>query len=522
MENRNWLEIKGSPSAPYINNTLLPMASHAEQYFNPPRLHPSLPNYLWLEAGNNFGIFNDALPDVNHQSTTNHLVTLLNNAGILWKSYQEDIGGNVCPLTDNAQYAPKHNPMVYFDDVTSRNDPNSQYCIAHVRPYTELAADLQSSNVGRYNFITPNLCHDMHDCPTADGDTWLSEELPKILNSQVYKDGGAIFITWDEGEGSDGPIGMIVVSPLAKGGGYSNEIHYTHSSTLRTMEEIFGVTPLLGDAANATDLSDLFAAPIPTPTPSPSPTPTPTPTLSNVVVTSPVNENDTAALSGNISDLNAGDPLTLTVNWGDGSAPQTFNYAAGTTSFNEPHKYLDDKPKGTASDNYIINLTLNDKHGGTATAATTITVNNVAPSMVNLSLSANPIDENDTVTLNGSFTDPGTQDTHAVAISWGDGSPNTTLNLAAGILTFSTTHQYTKSGNFTIGITATDDDTGTGTASTGISVNTPAPSLQFSTANFRVDEGDGAAPITVTRTGDTTTAVSVDFDTSDGSASQKK
>jgi hypothetical protein len=51
---------------------------------------------------------------------------------------------------------------------------------------------------------------------------------------------------------------MIVLSPDAKGGGYSNTIHYTHSSTLRTVEEIFGVTPLLGDAANATDLSDLF------------------------------------------------------------------------------------------------------------------------------------------------------------------------------------------------------------------------------------------------------------------------
>jgi hypothetical protein len=51
---------------------------------------------------------------------------------------------------------------------------------------------------------------------------------------------------------------MIVLSPLAKGGGYSNSIHYTHSSTLSMIQEIFNVGPLLGDAANATDLSDLF------------------------------------------------------------------------------------------------------------------------------------------------------------------------------------------------------------------------------------------------------------------------
>ncbi len=51
---------------------------------------------------------------------------------------------------------------------------------------------------------------------------------------------------------------MIVLSPFGKGHGYQNSIHYTHGSTLRTMQEIFAVNPLLGDAANETDLSDLF------------------------------------------------------------------------------------------------------------------------------------------------------------------------------------------------------------------------------------------------------------------------
>ena len=56
MENHNWSEIKQNSSAPYIHQTLLPMASHAEQYYNPPGVHPSEPNYLWLEAGTNFGV----------------------------------------------------------------------------------------------------------------------------------------------------------------------------------------------------------------------------------------------------------------------------------------------------------------------------------------------------------------------------------------------------------------------------------------------------------------------------------
>jgi phospholipase C len=264
MENHNWSDIKNNPSAPYINNTLLPMASYAEQYFNPPGSHPSEPNYLWLEAGTNFGICNDANPDTNHQSTTLHLVTLLNDAHISWRSYQESISGTDCPLTRNGLYAPKHNPMIFFDDVTNTNDPNSSYCVTHIRPYTELVPDLQQNAQARYNFITPNLCNNMHDtcAPLNDsvkqGDTWLAQNLPAILNSQAYKNGGIVFITWDEGEGGDGPIGMIVLSPDAKGGGYSNTIRYTHSSTLRTLEEIFGVAPLLGDSVNATDLRDLF------------------------------------------------------------------------------------------------------------------------------------------------------------------------------------------------------------------------------------------------------------------------
>src|SRR6266699_5320531 len=77
MENHNWSQILGNKRAPYINS-LLPIASHAEQYFNPPGNHPSLPNYLWLEAGTNFGILNDNLPTrknghlLNGQTTTAH------------------------------------------------------------------------------------------------------------------------------------------------------------------------------------------------------------------------------------------------------------------------------------------------------------------------------------------------------------------------------------------------------------------------------------------------------------------
>jgi hypothetical protein len=264
LENESWAEVEGNSDAPYLNTTLLGMASRCEAYYNVANLHPSLPNYIWLEAGTNFGILDDNDPDLNHQNTTNHFVTQLKNAGISWKTYHEDIDGASIPLVDSNGYAVRHNPFVYFDDVTGTNNPADAYGIAHVRPYGELASDLQSNRVARYNFIKPNVCNDGHDScapfydPAKQIDAWLEAEVPKILNSDAYRNNGALFITWDESNSPDPRIGMIVLSPLARGNGYANNNYYTHSSTLRTFQEIFGVGPFLGDAANATDLSDLF------------------------------------------------------------------------------------------------------------------------------------------------------------------------------------------------------------------------------------------------------------------------
>lgn len=276
MENHNWTgddkSIENKKRAHYINDVLIPMASHAEQYYNPPGMHPSLPNYLWLEAGTNFGILHDGLPKKNGQDTTQHLVTLLGKAGVSWKAYLEDAKGGVCPLhnmgpvngSGNRSFAARHQPFSYFRDVTDGGDKHSANCIAHLRPFGDLARDLHRNTVARYNWITPNLCNDMHDnCDNGavrNGDEWLKEVVPMIMNSAAYQDGGALFITFDEANTGDGPIPMLVLSPFAKGHGYSNDLPYTHGSTLRTMEEIFGVTPLLGDAAGQQDLSDLFTA----------------------------------------------------------------------------------------------------------------------------------------------------------------------------------------------------------------------------------------------------------------------
>lgn len=266
MENHNWTgggsqSLRENAYAPYINETLVPMSSYARNYFNPPRMHPSLPNYLWLEAGTNFGILGGGGPYVNHQSTHEHLTALLEKKGITWRAYDERATGTDCSLRH------WHTPFVFFDDETNNNDPHSAKCIEHNRPFRELKRDLDEDRAARYNFIVPALCDSMHSAcghdragnAIAEGDRWLAKTVPEILNSSAYRRDGVLFILWDEGRGtSDGPIPLFVLSPLAKGNGYSNHIHYTHGSTLRTIQEIFGVRPLLRDAAKQRDLRDLF------------------------------------------------------------------------------------------------------------------------------------------------------------------------------------------------------------------------------------------------------------------------
>jgi hypothetical protein len=292
MENKNWAgddagasfgdpDLKNNPLAPYINDGLLKMSAHPEQYYNPPGNHPSQPNYLWLEAGTNFGVLNDTQPGQPQLFTKDHLTKLLENAGVSWRAYAEpDFGSPVfdtCPLNFSSLDV-NHLAPVYFNDVNDGLNVKSTECIEHVRPYYQLSTDLADHTTAQYNLITPNLCHDGHEgispCDSTEpedntlrSDTWLKQNVPMIMQSDAYKEGGAIFIIWDEAEDSgpysDGTIGFFLLSPFAKGGGktgYSNSIHYTHSSTLKTIQEIFGVRPFLGGAAaeKTADLSDLF------------------------------------------------------------------------------------------------------------------------------------------------------------------------------------------------------------------------------------------------------------------------
>jgi Ca2+-binding RTX toxin-like protein len=106
---------------------------------------------------------------------------------------------------------------------------------------------------------------------------------------------------------------------------------------------------------------------------------------------------------------------------------------------------------------------------------------NFAPVLTAVAV-ASPINENGTATLSGAFSDLDAGDTHQVVIIWGPGEGSTTLNLAAGVFSFSATHQYlddnptgTLSDVYPISVTVTDNHFGPDSRSVNLTVNNVAP-----------------------------------------------
>jgi phosphatidylinositol-3-phosphatase len=221
----------------------------------------------------------------------------LEAAGKSWRGYMQDLGNvktkeveecghptiGETDLTSKRlpadQYATKHNPFYYFHSFI---DQKSR-CVDHVVNLRHLSDDLKSaSTTPNYSFITPNLCDDGHDAPCVDkatgglvqADGFLRKWVPRILDSPAFKADGVLIITFDEASGppgmdsssccgekglpgspkppgGDGPgggiTGAVILSPFVKAGTVS-DVPYNHYSTLRWVEDQFGL-PHLGYAA---------------------------------------------------------------------------------------------------------------------------------------------------------------------------------------------------------------------------------------------------------------------------------
>ncbi len=188
-------------------------------------VHPSEPNYVWMEAGSNLSKLDDNDPYGSGKSVLqigNYLAShptasgqnfcaLLQNAGISWTAYGEGtcllnsngldfnanttsgsatLTNNIAPLgtrtvplasfsgtsatytnayngTHQYNFAAKHTGSLFFpatngSTVTTANTSPSNVEVAHYAPLEQLATDLQNGTVAQYNVITPDQYNDGH------------------------------------------------------------------------------------------------------------------------------------------------------------------------------------------------------------------------------------------------------------------------------------------------------------------------------------------------------------------------
>lgn len=255
LENKENTQVVGSPAAPYLNQ-LAAKFGRAGRFFG--TSHPSLPNYLAMTGGDTFGIDTDC---TSCRVTGDNIAEQVERSGRTWKAYMESMP-RPCRAGDAGEYVQRHNPFIYYTSI--RND--AARC-RRIVPLPELDTDLANDTVPDFVWIAPNLCHSTHSCPLGSGDAWLAEWVPRILASSAWSDGGALFITFDEGESNagcctfaaGGAIDTLVVSPLARPG-FTSDVPYDHYSLLRTIETAWDL-PLLKHAACPCSavMSDFFA-----------------------------------------------------------------------------------------------------------------------------------------------------------------------------------------------------------------------------------------------------------------------
>jgi hypothetical protein len=181
----------------------------------------------------------------------------------------------------------------------------------------------------------------------------------------------------------------------------------------------------------------------------------------------------TPAIAGAPTTSPEGTAITLTATATDPSAADTaagFTYAWSVTKDGSPFATGSGADFAFTPDDdgtYVVTLRATDKDGGVGSTTATVTVFNVAPT-ASLTGPADGV-RGQTLTYAGTFTDPGTADTHT--LTWAvtkDGAP-----YAAGSgPAFS--FVPTGAGTYTVTFTVTDDDGGVGTASLDVAVSVAA------------------------------------------------
>ena len=181
------------------------------------------------------------------------------------------------------------------------------------------------------------------------------------------------------------------------------------------------------------------------------------------------------------ASVDEGSPLTLAI-----SSPQdassvdaaagfvyAFDFGAGYGAFSVSNtaSYIP-----ADNGNRTVRGKIRDKDGGVTEYTAAVTVNNVAPQNVDAG-SDQTVNEGDTVSLSGSFTDPGSADTHSQV--WSVVASNGQLigNGTGGSFSF----VPNDNGTYTVTYTVTDDDSDSTSDTVVVTVNNVAPTATDNT-----------------------------------------
>jgi hypothetical protein len=238
FENRTWHDVGlgFGPEMPYLHDLGRQCASFRTWAETDPH-QTSLTQYVGQVTGaRQPRTVDDCSPSRACSTRADSIYRQLRTSGRRAVSYVEGAAAP-CRADNNA---PRHVPALYLWAPADR-----AHCRQQVRPL----ADLDVEHLPAFAFVTPNECHDGHDCGNRTVDAWARRHIDPVLDSAAYRAGKvAVFVWYDE----DRPVPNLWITPTAAPGPLDLP-GAGATGTLRAWEDMLGL-PCLAGACTAPDM----------------------------------------------------------------------------------------------------------------------------------------------------------------------------------------------------------------------------------------------------------------------------
>ncbi|KAG1639711.1 hypothetical protein G6F44_007559 [Rhizopus delemar] len=195
--------------------------------------HPSQPNYVASTGGSTFGITTDDYYNI--PANTLSIFDLLEDKGLTWRLYQEDIPSTGYTGYEAGNYVRRHNPAVSYDSI-GLNATRLQNIVSA----NQLLKDINAKNLPNWMFYTPNVLNDGHNTNAAYAGNWLAKFYESTLNNSYLLENTLILITFDETANyfSRNRVWSLLFGAIPENlKGTTDSTFYSHYSILSTVEK---------------------------------------------------------------------------------------------------------------------------------------------------------------------------------------------------------------------------------------------------------------------------------------------